>query len=385
MGGARLESLAPSVARRGGASLVIAKAVHAALPPVMARAQAPLCASRPHVELDGAVVQAGAGPRAAAPAANAGECCARCTAHRGCNVWVFCREASWCAGQCWLKQAEAGTNPRNVRVRAQGESVPWESGTLDKDWIDPARPLPAVDVSISAIALRTAHGDIVLRLMPDWSLPSVDYLRRMAAGLPTQHDVCTQCEFYRTEVRCTIRDGCRVCITWKCAHDAYACVRAHGPGAGWVSRSAALLARSAARIPPTGRPAWPCSGKHRDTEGPEAHGARRGRLGGRRTRSRLLHLPRCSTGSALRTRPHGYVSVRMRGARAHACARIRVCVLTPRLHCPVFARVADEASMQLIERIVAMPSSTPGGPNTMRFLDERPQITVLPASVAASI
>lgn len=41
--------------------------------------------------------------------------------------------------------------------------------------------------------------------------------------------------------------------------------------------------------------------------------------------------------------------------------------------------------MQLIERIVAMPSSTPGGPNTMRFLDERPQITVLPASVAASI
>lgn len=247
MGGARLESLAPSVARRGGASLVIAKAVHAALPPVLARAQAPLCASRPHVELDGAVVQAGAGPRAAAPAANAGECCARCTAHRGCNVWVFCREASWCAGQCWLKQAEAGTNPRNVRVRAQGESVPWESGTLDKDWIDPARPLPAVDVSISAIALRTAHGDIVLRLMPDWSLPSVDYLRRMAAGLPTQHDVCTQCEFYRTEVRarfamgagCASLGSVHMMLTRACARtvrgldgsrDLLRCLRARQPG-----------------------------------------------------------------------------------------------------------------------------------------------------------
>ncbi|CEG01405.1 Cyclophilin-like peptidyl-prolyl cis-trans isomerase domain [Ostreococcus tauri] len=42
----------------------------------------------------------------------------------------------------------------------------------------------------------------------------------------------------------------------------------------------------------------------------------------------------------------------------------------------VFARVADEASFSVLERVVSAPSSTPGGPNTMRFIDQRPKLQV---------
>lgn len=42
----------------------------------------------------------------------------------------------------------------------------------------------------------------------------------------------------------------------------------------------------------------------------------------------------------------------------------------------VFAVVADEASMAVLERVVAAPSSTPGGPGTMRFIDRRPRVRV---------
>ena len=42
----------------------------------------------------------------------------------------------------------------------------------------------------------------------------------------------------------------------------------------------------------------------------------------------------------------------------------------------VFAVVADEASMEVLERVAAAPSSTPGGPGTMRFIDRRPRLRV---------
>jgi len=42
----------------------------------------------------------------------------------------------------------------------------------------------------------------------------------------------------------------------------------------------------------------------------------------------------------------------------------------------VFAEVADDASMATLERVVRAPSSTPGGPGTMRFIDERPKISL---------
>ena len=42
----------------------------------------------------------------------------------------------------------------------------------------------------------------------------------------------------------------------------------------------------------------------------------------------------------------------------------------------VFAVVADEASMEFLERVAAAPSSTPGGPGTMRFIDRRPRLRI---------
>lgn len=43
----------------------------------------------------------------------------------------------------------------------------------------------------------------------------------------------------------------------------------------------------------------------------------------------------------------------------------------------VWAEVADEASLALADRIVKLPSHTPGGPNTMRFLKDRLSIDVV--------
>jgi hypothetical protein len=37
----------------------------------------------------------------------------------------------------------------------------------------------------------------------------------------------------------------------------------------------------------------------------------------------------------------------------------------------VWGVIADEESLAIVEKIVAMPSHTPGGPNTMRFLKEK--------------
>ena len=101
--------------------------------------------------------------------------------------------------------------------------VPWTSGKVAKDFdvalggsalsIRPPSPpiythkhthaplpaadsLPAIDTSISVIALTTPHGVIRIRLKPDWSQSSVEYVRRVAAT----GSLCTpQCEFYRAE------------------------------------------------------------------------------------------------------------------------------------------------------------------------------------------
>jgi hypothetical protein len=82
----------------------------------------------PHVELDGAVVVDGVGPRglSLSPAA----CCEECHRTRGCNVWVACALPSSCGSQCWLKFA---AEPSAAKERGRGASVPWNSGWVDKD------------------------------------------------------------------------------------------------------------------------------------------------------------------------------------------------------------------------------------------------------------
>jgi cyclophilin family peptidyl-prolyl cis-trans isomerase len=46
----------------------------------------------------------------------------------------------------------------------------------------------------------------------------------------------------------------------------------------------------------------------------------------------------------------------------------------------VWAEVTDAESLAVADRIVQLPSHTPGGPNTMRFLKNRLEINVVPAA-----
>ena len=46
----------------------------------------------------------------------------------------------------------------------------------------------------------------------------------------------------------------------------------------------------------------------------------------------------------------------------------------------MWAEVADDESLALADRIVNLPSETPGGPGTMRFLKDRLSVEVVAAS-----
>ncbi len=147
----------------------------------------------PQSELWGDVVVSA--ERHAHDAPNARACCLACAAFRDCNVWVHCSEPARCGQQCWLKRL--GSASALAVPHAAGAGVPWTSGTLPGKALDvsPAA-LPPADEGISTIALRTSHGDIRLRLRPDWSLESVAYVRTLAA----QPELCSSaCEFYRVE------------------------------------------------------------------------------------------------------------------------------------------------------------------------------------------
>ncbi|KAL1495152.1 hypothetical protein AB1Y20_017017 [Prymnesium parvum] len=133
------------------------------------------------------------GVGAGAPAVrSAGGCCAACGETRGCNVWVWCA-AGWCAGQCWLKWTD---KPEQPAVRARGDGVAWASGALQKD-APAARGAPE-EARLNAtrvVALRTARGEIRIRLRPEWHLPSVRFVQQAAVT-----DSCTvKCELYRAE------------------------------------------------------------------------------------------------------------------------------------------------------------------------------------------
>lgn len=95
-------------------------------------------------------------------------------------VWVWCNNPASCGTQCWLKRV-GDPSSGAAKPHAKGEGVSWTSGVLDgKDPdVDPAK-LPPPDASVTTVALRTAEGDIRLKLMPEWSQDSVDYVRLVA-------------------------------------------------------------------------------------------------------------------------------------------------------------------------------------------------------------
>jgi cyclophilin family peptidyl-prolyl cis-trans isomerase len=179
-------------------------------------ANAPFCApdaltgqvGTPRAELWGDVVVPGVASGGSAGGSSAGSaaaCCDACASTRGCNVWVWCADASACGQQCWLKRVG---DPAGVAEHASGGGIPWTSGTLPKDADVSLASLPLPDASIAAIALTTTHGAITLRLRPEWSASSVDFVRMLAA-----HALCTPaCEFYRVEPGFLLQGSLRALI-----------------------------------------------------------------------------------------------------------------------------------------------------------------------------
>ncbi|KAG1681136.1 hypothetical protein FOA52_015578 [Chlamydomonas sp. UWO 241] len=142
----------------------------------------------------GDVVKPGAGTskKPGLTAASAQECCLECKEALGCNLWVYCSDAQQCGQQCWLKRV--GRLDAIEGVKRSGG--PWTSGILPKDFDRDVAMLPAVDQSLSIVALRTNHGAIRIQLKPEWSETSAEYLRRLAAT----PELCTSaCQFYRAE------------------------------------------------------------------------------------------------------------------------------------------------------------------------------------------
>ena len=129
-----------------------------------------------------------------------------CAETRGCNVWVACTDP-WCGSQCWLKWVE---DPTNVQARAKGGEVPWTSGTFQKD-VPSLLPTPseaALD-AVRVVALKTAFGELRIRLKPEWHLPSVRFVREAALS-----DSCTvKCELYRAEPGFLLQGAMRAVVT----------------------------------------------------------------------------------------------------------------------------------------------------------------------------
>eukprot|EP00955_Chlamydomonas_euryale_P036605 350494-Chlamydomonas_euryale.AAC.12 len=221
---------------------------------------------RMHVRGDVVTAGADAGKTPGLAADSALNCCMACKEAKGCNIWVWCSNPSSCGQQCWLKRVGQPSDIEGVR-RAADAGVPWTSGVLRKDYdrsigewckcsptgllvcmaehdgaqgnppsscaaciimhssfntsrcmhayeacrvskitigmIQPehscvadADSLPPVDTTIRVVSLSTPHGVIRIRLMPDWSASSVEFVQRLAMT----PDLCSNaCEFYRAE------------------------------------------------------------------------------------------------------------------------------------------------------------------------------------------
>ena len=275
--------------------------------------------SKPHTEYWGDVV---VDATALGRVASAGACCAKCAETLGCNVWVHCsandaredearKKAGWCDGQCWLKRVD---DPTSVAAHGRGEDVPWTSGSLLKDYdksaIDANAGERGLDVGEwddalprgpRAVTVVTPAGSMRVALRPDWHLPSVTFVQRLATERGCSGG---SCHLYRVE-----------------------------PG---------FLVQGTMR-------SFSVGANTRTLRGPKI--MERGEIG-------------WAGGSA---GPDFFVYLGKYPAdwlgHDHT----------------VFGILEDEASLAVAEKIVAMDSHTPGGPNTMRFLREKMTFDVVAA------
>ena len=146
-----------------------------------------------NTDLEGYVVVAGGTSGSTAGGLNTKtekECCEACAQTKGCNVWVWGHENM--GKQCWLKRVDKA---KDVSTRGSGPSVQWTSGVLDKDWSHNWSELPPASSSMSKVELKTSYGNIRIKLMPEWSETSVEYVRLLAANA-----LCSsECKLYRAE------------------------------------------------------------------------------------------------------------------------------------------------------------------------------------------
>ncbi|XAR54886.1 Peptidylprolyl isomerase [Bertholletia excelsa] len=124
------------------------------------------------------------------------ECCrackAMCTGNDGpclCDTWVFCGNREACGpkfGECWLKKQKDTLDPDRQEA---GNKVSWTSGLI-------------FGKGEGIVGLRTEHGTLHIKLLPDCAPHSVAYILGL---LKLRH--CAGCQFYRAESRGDIWDS----------------------------------------------------------------------------------------------------------------------------------------------------------------------------------
>eukprot|EP00798_Chlamydomonas_sp_ICE-L_P004629 gene4629-14821_t len=164
-----------------GSEKTISKILKTASPP-----PPPVCNGVANLELWGDVVKPGMGP-GSIQTDTAEQCCAECHSSRGCNVWVWCMDKQTCGRQCWLKRTGSQEAFKGMKLKPGPPNVHWTSGTIFKDFDQDASSMPPLEKDVEVFALKTAYGDIRIRLKPDWSRSSVDFVQT--------------CQFYRAEPR----------------------------------------------------------------------------------------------------------------------------------------------------------------------------------------
>lgn len=186
--GAR-EAMPAGAAQRAAETAPAAQSFDAAADAIAQPVPFSCAVSMEHTELWGDVVKPGTGPGSVV-APTAADCCELCARTRGCNTWVACSNAEACGQQCWLKWQ---SNPAEPVRHSTSPTTPWTSGVHMKDFADPHNPYEPGNAE--AITLKTAEGNLRIRLHDDWSLGSVTYVRKVA-----RHNLCTaRCLFYRAE------------------------------------------------------------------------------------------------------------------------------------------------------------------------------------------